>query len=56
MPKRLPKVGLYVEIVAYGENVGMHTIVGKYDVPVSRAEEMDALFKAHPKLFKPSKD
>lgn len=54
--KRQPKVGVYVEIVAYGTNVGAHQIVAQYDVPVSRAEELTKLIAANPKLFKPRKD
>lgn len=51
-PKR--KLGLYVEAVVHGH--GAHEIVAKYDVPISKAAKLQALFDSHPELFTASSD
>lgn len=44
-----PKVGVYIEIVMHGH--GCHEIIGAWDVPVEKVEELQKIIDARPELF-----
>lgn len=50
MPKpKKRKVGLYIEAVMHGH--GAHEIIGAWDVPVEKVEELRSIIEGRPDLF-----
>jgi hypothetical protein len=44
-----PKIGVYVEVVMHGH--GAHEIIGAWDVPVEKVEELQTVIESRPDLF-----
>jgi len=44
-----PKIDVYVEVVMHGH--GAHEIVGAWDVPVEKIEELQTIIESRPDLF-----
>jgi hypothetical protein len=45
----LPKIGLYIEVVMHGH--GAHEIIGAWDVPLEKTEELQQIIETRPDMF-----